>query len=190
MGQSFLLEAGGALAREGLVTSLRASAGNHILESLELEELFWLRGGAHQFLLDRVVGVGLSICQRDLSGAPRALLNLVDVFALHLSGRHLTEVVCEDVTHGSLNTKRLSVGVLLMRQLNRTVTNLLGLGLDVVLCSNSTVGLNSKKQVRQSCGELTAALVAPFAKTILFSLLKSWPSTFLYRPSSFSSRYW
>ena len=84
--QSLLLEASGALAHEGLVTSLRASAGNHILESLELEKLFRLRGRAQQLLLDRVVGMGLSICQRDLSGAPRALLNLVDVFALHLSG--------------------------------------------------------------------------------------------------------
>ena len=83
----------GALAHKGRFATLCASTGNYILETLQLEELFWLRSRTHQLLFDGVVGVSLGIRQRNLSRALRALLHLVNVFCLHLEGGHLAEVV-------------------------------------------------------------------------------------------------
>ena len=81
------------LAHKGRFTTLCASTGNYILETLQLEELFWLGSRTHQLLSDGVVGVSLGICQRNLSWALRTLLHLANVFGLHLDGRHLAEVV-------------------------------------------------------------------------------------------------
>ena len=76
----------GALAHEGLIATLCASAWNNFLEALQLEKLARRSRRRHHPLLNSVVSMSLSVCQRNRRGALRGFPNLSNVSLLHLVG--------------------------------------------------------------------------------------------------------
>ena len=171
---------------EGLFTTFSACTGLHLTEPLQLESLLGLdRGnlGSHS-----AVSMDLCVGLSDVSGAfsDHSVCLHMSVALLQNCTRLFAKLIRNDTRDWSLGPQWTTVSVLFMRQVNWWVPDMLGPVLDVILGTFRTVSLSTWNETvtylafpcfespfRPLIRSLTAALVAPSARTTLFSFLKS-----------------